>query len=128
MTDSSGKMMTRIGWLCGILPALALLFSGGGKLAGMSGLAEGFAHLGWPISLAIPLGILEIACVVVYLVPQTCVLGAILTTGYMGGAVATHVRLGEPFPVQVPIGVLFWLGLYLRDARLRALPPLRKGL
>ena len=95
------------------------------KLAGGPQLAEGFAHLGWPTSLAVPLGVLEIGCVAIYFVPATSVLGAILLTGYLGGAVATHVRLGEPFGVQVLLGVLVWLGLYLRDARLRALLPLR---
>jgi hypothetical protein len=83
--------------------------------------------LGYPESLARPLGIVELACTIIYLVPQTAVLGAILLTGYMGGAIATHVRVGDPYFVQIGMGVMLWLGLYLRDARLRALLPLRGG-
>jgi hypothetical protein len=71
------------------------------------------------------LGIVEIACTVVYAIPQTAVLGAILLTGYLGGAIATHVRLEEGFLPPVILGVLVWLGIYLRDARLRALLPFR---
>jgi hypothetical protein len=126
--DRNSKTKKRIGWIVSILPALMLIFSGVMKLVGGSAVAEGFAHLGWPASLAVPLGILEIGCAVLYLVPATSVLGAILLTAYMGGAVATHVRLGEAFVIQVLVGVLFWLGLYLRDARLRALLPLRSAL
>ncbi len=122
-TDVGSKTKSWVGWAVGVLPALALLASGAGKLVGSPQLSEGFAHLGWPISLAVPLGILEISCVLLYLIPRTSVLGAILVTGYMGGAVATHVRIGEAFFVQVLLGALFWLGLYLRDARLRALLP-----
>ena len=83
------------------------------------------AHLGLPESLTIPLAVLEIACVLVYLIPATSVLGAILLTGYMGGAICTHLRVGDPFVVQIAVGVLVWLALYLRDPRLRALIPLR---
>jgi hypothetical protein len=86
---------------------------------------KGFAHLGWPENLAVGLGILEIACTVIYVIPRTAVLGAILLTGYLGGAIATHVRIGDPFYVPIILGVLVWGGLYLRDARLRALLPLR---
>jgi Mn2+/Fe2+ NRAMP family transporter len=72
------------------------------------------------------IGILEIACTVIYVIPRTSVLGAILLTGYLGGATATHVRIGDPsFFGPVIFGVLVWLGLWLRDARLRALLPLR---
>ena len=85
--------------------------------------------LGWPVSLAIPLGILLLSCLALYAIPRTAVLGAILLTGYLGGAVATHVRVADPlfshvlFPVYV--GAMLWGGLYLRDARLRALIPFR---
>jgi hypothetical protein len=86
---------------------------------------DGFAHLAWPLNLALPLGILELTCLVLFLIPQTAVLGAILMAGYMGGAMATHVRIGEPWYVQAGLGVVMWLGLYLREPRLRALLPLR---
>lgn len=75
--------------------------------------------------MATPLGIVELVCAALYLLPRTAVLGAILLTGYMGGTIITHLRLGEPFYMQAGIGVLFWLGLYLRDARLRELAPWR---
>ncbi|MCU1242348.1 MAG: hypothetical protein JWO71_3074 [Candidatus Acidoferrum typicum] len=88
-----------------------------------------FAHLGLPLSNAVTLGILLLACTALYAIPRTSVLGAILLTGYFGGAVATHLRVGDPlfshilFPTY--LDVLLWLGLYLRDSRLRALIPLR---
>jgi len=104
---------------------MVLAFSGAMKLAGPAGLEAQFSHLGWPVGLAVLLGLLEIGCVLIYLLPPTSVLGAILMTGYLGGAIATHVRLGEPFLVQFTLGVLVWLGLYLRDSRIRALLPLR---
>ena len=69
--------------------------------------------------------IVEVVCAVIYAIPQTSILGAILLTGYLGGAVSTHVRAGEPFFLALIVGVLVWLGLYLRDERLRALVPLR---
>jgi hypothetical protein len=71
--------------------------------------------------------IVEIACAVLYAIPRTSVLGAILLTGYLGGATSTHVRAGEPFYLAVGTGIVVWLGLYLRDERLRALIPLRSS-
>ena len=84
-----------------------------------------FARLGYPESLVVGIGILELVCTVIYIVPRTSVLGAILLTGYLGGATATHVRVGDPFIPPVLGGALVWAGLYLRDARIRALIPLR---
>lgn len=107
------------------LPAALLLFSGVTKLTRSQQVIDGFAHLGWPDRLAVPLGIVEIASTLLALIPRTAVLGAVLLTGYMGGAIATHARLGEPFIVQALLGVVIWLGLYLRDTRVRALLPLR---
>jgi hypothetical protein len=87
---------------------------------------EGFEHLGWPVESALGLGILELSCVAVYLISRTSVLGAILMTGYLGGAIATHIRIGEfMIATQIALGVLVWLGLYLREPRLRALIPFR---
>lgn len=90
---------------------------------------EGFAKTQWPLNLAIPLGIILLGCVVIYIIPHTSVLGAILLTGYLGGAVATHLRLGDPlfshvlFPVYM--GLLVWGGLYFRNPSLRTLIPVR---
>jgi hypothetical protein len=110
------------------LPALFLLVDGVAKLVKPGPVVEGTVKLGYSESVIIPLGIVLIACTVLYLIPRTAVLGAILLTGYLGGAVATHVRVGDgAFPVVfgITFGVLLWLGLYLRDARLRELVPLR---
>lgn len=125
-TTPVSKAMFRVGWITTLLPVPVFLISGAMKLSQTVTVGEGFAHLGYDASLAIPLGIVEIACTVLYVVPQTAVLGAILLTDYLGGATATHVRIGEPFFGQVLIGVVVWLGLFLRDPRLRALIPLRR--
>jgi uncharacterized membrane protein YphA (DoxX/SURF4 family) len=114
---------SKAGYILGILPCLLLLASGTMKLANATGLAEGFQHLGLPMSLRVGLGILELTCTAIYLIPRTAVLGAILLTGYMGGAILSHVRVGDPFFTQVLIGVCLWGGLYLRDERIRALIP-----
>ena len=82
---------------------------------------EGTTHVGYPASCLVPLGLVLIACTILYVVPRTAVLGAILLTGYLGGATATHVRIGEPFFFPVVFGVLLWASLYVRDARVRAL-------
>ena len=90
---------------------------------------EAFAHVGWPLNLAPVLGMILLVSTVLYVIPKTSILGAILLTGYLGGAVATHLRAGDPlfshvlFPTY--LGVLLWGGLYFREDRLRALIPLR---
>jgi len=106
------------------LPVLMLVMSGVMKIAQTAEVVKGFAD--WPAGSAVPLGILELACTVVYVVPRTAVLGAILLTGYLGGATAVSVRLGAPFILPVSFGVLVWGGLYLRDPRLRSLIPFRR--
>jgi hypothetical protein len=118
------KVTRWVGYVLSVLPCLMLFFSGGMKLAHPPDLDQGFEHLGIPVSHALGLGIVEIISTVVYLVPRTAVLGAILLTGYLGGAIQAHVRLGEPFVVQFLLGVALWGGLFLRDTRLRALLPI----
>jgi hypothetical protein len=115
------------GWILSAIPVLMLLMSGTMKLMKVPPVVDGFKELGWPAEYAMGLGILEIACTLVYLIPQTSVLGAILMTGYLGGAIATHVRLGQFGTIVgiIGLGIVVWLGLYLRDRRLRALVPLR---
>ncbi|MGH7229322.1 MAG: DoxX family protein [Nitrospiraceae bacterium] len=120
------KKMLWAGYIISVLPVLLLLFSGGMKLVKPASVVEGFVRLGYPESLALGIGIVELACAVVYVIPQTSVLGAILLTGYLGGATATHLRIGEPFFMPIFLGVLIWGGLFLRDHRLRALLPLRR--
>ena len=120
------KKMLWAGRILSTLPALMLLMSGVMKLMKPPELVKEFARLGWSGDLALGIGIVELICVALYVVPRTSVLGAILLTGYLGGATATHVRIGDPFIGPVLIGVVIWLGLYLRDSRLRAIIPLRR--
>ena len=119
------KKMLWAGCIISVLPVLMLLFSGVMKLMKPPSVVEGFVRLGYPEGLALGIGVVELACAALYVIPRTSVLGAILLTGYLGGATATHVRIGEPFFAPIVLGVLVWGGLFLRDARLRALLPLR---
>ena len=125
---SKGRIWT--GRVMSALPALFLLVDGVGKLVQPAPVVEGTVQLGYPESALLGLGIILLACTVLYVIPRTAILGAILLTGYLGGAIATHVRVGSPlfshilFPVYV--AVLIWGGLYLRDEWLRALIPLRR--
>ena len=114
------------GRIMSTLPVLMLILSGTMKLAKPASVVEGFTHLGWPDALALTLGIVELGCTLLYVIPRTSVLGAILLTGYLGGATATHARIGEPWFAPVLLGMLIWGGLYLRDTRVRDLIPLRK--
>lgn len=124
--SANSVWMRRISWIASAIPVFFLAMSGVMKLRGGPELEQGFAHLGLPASLALPLGILDFILVALYLFPLTSVLGAILLTGYMGGAMVSHLRVGDPYFIQFLLGVSAWLGIYLRDARLRALLPLRK--
>ena len=117
--------MTIVGWILSVLPCLLLVMSATFKLIQSEEVVKGFEEQNWPLNTAVPLGVVELASTILYLIPQTAVLGAILLVGYLGGATAVHVRLSEPFWVPVVMGVVLWLGIYLRDARLRQLIPLR---
>lgn len=113
------------GWILSVLPALLLVFSAVMKLLHPPQLDEGFKHLELPLRFALGLGVLELGCTVVYLIPRTAVLGAVLLTGYLGGAMLTHLRIGEAVWTHIILGVVIWGGVWLRDPRLRALLPLR---
>jgi hypothetical protein len=113
------------GCVMSALPVLMLLMSGGMKFTNAKEVVEGVSKLGWDLSLLPKLGVVELACTALYVIPRTSVLGAILLTGYLGGATAAHVRVGEQFAAPVVLGVLIWGGLYLRDLRIRSLIPLR---
>ncbi len=122
------KALFWIGWIVSLLPALFLIFGAVMNLAMPSAAAEGLAKYGYSESVAMPLGAVLLLSTLLYLFPRTAVLGAILLTGYLGGAVATHVRAGEgAFYVLFPVvfGAVIWLGLVLRDPRLRSLVPWR---
>ena len=122
---ATGKVVW-VGWVISILASLLFAFSSFLKLKGGPELAQGMAHLGLPDSMVFPLAILEISCVVIYLIPATSVFGAILLAGYVGGAICSHWRSGDPFYIQILLGICVWLGIYLREDRLKALIPLRR--
>jgi hypothetical protein len=105
-----------------------MVFSASMKLMHSSQFMEQWVgKFGYPESSATGIGLLELACAIVYVIPRTAVLGAVLVTGYLGGAVATHVRIGDPsFMMPLLLGILAWAGIYLRDERLHALLPLRR--
>jgi hypothetical protein len=126
--ESKGKL-----WTARIFSGIAvlfLLFDSTIHILKPAPVVEGFAKLGFPISTSVTLGVIELACVVLYVIPRTSVFGAILLTGYLGGAIATQVRVGAPmfsttlFPIYVAL--LIWGALYLRDDRVRALIPVRR--
>src|SRR4051794_9635977 len=102
------KLRFRTGWVISMLPVLLLLFSAAMKLSRNEAVSKGFAELGYSMDKAIPLGILEAACALLYLFPRTSVVGAILVTGYLGGATATHFRLNQAFAGPVVLGMLAW--------------------
>jgi len=114
----------RLGWVLIGLASAFLAFDSVGKLLRLAPVVEGTTQLGYPASVILPLGLLQLCCLALFLVPRTAVLGAVLLTGYLGGAIATHLRLGNPlfthvlFPTYV--GVLVWGALFLVDARVRA--------
>ncbi len=108
------------------LPIALFVFTGLFSLLKPAVAAQGSAHYGYPDGALRPIALVEIGCAVVYAIPRTSVLGAILLTGYLGGATATHVRVGEPFFMPIIVGIVVWLGLYLRDGQLRAHVPWRE--
>jgi hypothetical protein len=128
-TAAPSKTLLWVGRAVSALPVLALVASGLAKLTHQPKLVEGLTqHYGFPADAITVIAVLELVSILLYVVPQTAFFGAILVTAYLGGAVATHVRVGDPVTLPVILGVLAWLGLYLRDGRLRALAPLRSRL
>lgn len=126
-TPSKAKLWT--GYIFTALIALFMTFDAVIHILKPAPVVEGFAKTGYPLSVSVPLGIVVLCCVALYLFPRTAVLGAILLTGYFGGAVATHVRIEAPlfeciFPVL--FGVITWVGIYLREPRLGELIPIRR--
>jgi DoxX-like family len=123
------KWMLWTGRILSALVAAMVLFAGVMKLFHPPQmLADWTGKFGYPVSTVVPIGILEMVCALVYLVPRTSVFGAILLGCYLGGATATHVRIGDPAGVApVVFGIVAWLGLWMREPRLRALLPLRSS-
>ena len=128
-TTAVSKKALWAGRIVSALPVLFLLMDGIMKLIKPAPVVDATVKLGYPATTIVPLGIVLLICTLLYVIPRTSVLGAILLTGYLGGAVATHVRVSDPlfthvlFPVY--LGVMIWLGLYLRDNLLRRILPLR---
>jgi hypothetical protein len=121
---SKGSLWT--GRFVTALVFLFMLFDGGIKVLRMEPAVEGTARLGYPTSLVLPIGVVALVCTFLYAIPRTSILGAVLLTGYLGGATATQVRVQDPwFFFPVAIGVMVWAGPFLMDERLRALIPLR---
>jgi hypothetical protein len=123
------KALTWAGWIIAGLLALMLFFSATMKFVYPPLMAEDWVNkFGYPEKFALAIGVVELGCLVLYLIPRTAVLGAVLLTGYLGGAVATHVRINDVFVPPIIVGIFVWLGLYLRDPRIRALLPFREPL
>jgi hypothetical protein len=126
-TESKGTLWT--GRVLSGLMALFFVLDGVGHLMKPAPVVEAFSRLGYPLSASVWIGLLALICTAIYVTPKTSVLGAILLTGYMGGAVATHVRAGStPFETIFPVilGALVWAGIFVRDAQLRQLIPVRR--
>jgi DoxX-like protein len=128
--NASDKKRLMTGYVLTTLVALFLAFDTVMKVLRLAPAVQGTTELGYPAGSVFAIGVIELVCLVLYLIPRTSVLGALLLTGYLGGAIATHVRVGSPllgytlFPIYV--AAMLWGGLYLREARLRALVPFRQ--
>ncbi len=131
MTEQSTPAVSRgLWWTGAILTGLTGLFiigaSGLPKFIQPAGMEVNVTPLGWRMDQMTTLGIVEVACGILYLIPKTSVLGAVLLTAYLGGATATHARIGDPFFFPIIIGIIMWLGIYLREPRLWPLSPIRR--
>lgn len=123
---ASGKPLWT-GRILSILAVVFMLFDAIGHLLKPAPVVQAFLQLGFPLNLSVDLGVIQLICVLVYVIPRTAIFGAVLITGYLGGAVAIHMRVGNPvfecvFPIL--IGIFFWAGLFLRDTRLSAIFPI----
>lgn len=119
------KGMFWLGVVLSVLPILMLVMSGVMKFVKPPAVMEGMVKAGYPTEVLTGLGVVELVSTALYAIPTTAVLGAILLTGYLGGAIATHVRIGEPYWIPILLGVMIWGGLYLRCGRIRELLPWR---
>ncbi len=126
---ATGKTQARFGWALSILTILFMLFDAGGKLALESHVVDATTSIGYPLGAIRPIGVIALLCTILYAIPRTAILGAVLLTGFYGGAVASKIRIEDPLFSSILFGVYFglvaWGGLYLRDERLRALFPFR---
>jgi len=127
---TSSKVSTRLGWVLSILTIAFMLFDAGGKLALESHVVDASTKIGYPLAAIRPIGVIALVCTILYAIPRTAILGAVLLTGFYGGTVASKLRIEDPLFSSILFGVYFgliaWGGLYLRDGRLRALFPVRR--
>ena len=121
----NSKALLWTGRVISTLPVLLMCMGIVISVVNPAQVVDGLKKYGYPPEAVRPIVIAEAACVLLYVIPPTSILGAILLTAYLGGATATHVRIGEPFIIPVLVGILVWLGLLLREPRLRALLPIR---
>ena len=127
MTTSKPRTkLNLIGAILSGLVSISFMMSAMMKFKGGPEMLEGWKHFGWPEHSILLIGALEAICVLLYMIPRTAFLGAVLLTGYLGGAIATHLRVKEGVTMQVLLGVIIWGALYLRDERLGQLLPIRK--
>jgi DoxX-like family len=122
------RWLVLAGWLVGAAGVFIILSSVRWKLTENPWYVREWGRIGYSLSALRGIGLLQLACVVLYLIPPTAVLGTVLLTGYLGGAIASYVRIGELYPPLVPLTtcLLLWAGIYLREERLRSLLPLRR--
>lgn len=125
-TMQVSKTRVRISWIITGLVSLFLFWDALMKILMVDMVIEATQRLGYSQSSVFGIGLTLFICTVLYVIPRTSIFGAILLTAYLGGAVNTHVRMGEPFYFAVVFGILIWLSLYLRDKTLRTLVPLKK--
>jgi hypothetical protein len=122
------RLIIGAGWALSAMGLFVLLMSARWKLTQSPFYVREWERIGYSLTALRGIGLLQVTCVALYLFPPTAVLGVVLLTGYLGGAISAYVRLGEPYPVLVPLTtcLLLWAGLYLREERLRSLLPVRR--
>jgi len=125
---SRKRWVVWVGYVLSVWPVFVVLSSATWKLSRTPFYVAEFNRIGWPESALTLLACLQLGCILLYVIPQTSIFGAILLTGYLGGAIASYTRIGEPIPVLVPLStsVIAWLGIYLREERLWRLVPVRR--
>ena len=118
------------GWLLSVMAVLVFVWSAYMKLTHSPGYVSEWERLGYSEGALTRIGLLQVACLAVYLIPRTSVLGVVLLTGYLGGAISSYVRIGEPYfanAFQITTALLAWGGIYLREERLWSVLPFRRG-
>ena len=128
-TTRSNRWLVWAGRIVSVLPVLIILISSRWKLTSDPFYVREWTRIGWKVQDLPFIASLQLGAILLYVIPRTSVLGAVLLTGYLGGAIATYVRIGELYPPLVPLttAMLAWLGIFLREERLRALLPFRRG-